>query len=211
MTKHFPILPDQVPRRGSALSRHFFKGLYRAQGWKFDGEFPNLPKAVAIISPHTSNYDGLYGFLGMLGLGIEVTAFGKDSLFKTPLKGLLDWMGVIPVDRESSHGLTQQIVDTIKSKDKIWVAMAPEGTRKKAEKIRTGFYHIAMGANIPIVMFALDYEHKAIHCLGAMHPTGDYEADLDTILNRYKGNFSPKNKALLAKPLKALLEDQDQN
>lgn len=207
MNTHFPVLPEQAPHRGSALSRQFFKRVYLAQGWRFDGEFPNLPKAVAIISPHTSNYDGLYGFLAMLGLGIEVTAFGKDSLFKTPLKGLLKWMGVIPVDRSSPHGLTQQIIDVIQSKDKIWVAMAPEGTRKSAEQIRTGFYHIAMGAQIPIVMFAFDYDHKVIHCLGAIQPTGDYEKDLATILSRYKGNFSPKNMQRLAKPLKALLDD----
>ena len=207
MTNHFPTLPDQVPRRGSAFTRNMFKSLYLAQGWKFDGEFPNVPKAVAIISPHTSNYDGIYGFMAMLGLGIDVTAFVKDSLFQTPLKGLLKWMGVMPVDRTSSHGLTHQIVDVINSKEKIWIAIAPEGTRNSAEKIRTGFYHIAMGADIPIVMFALDYQKKAIHCLGAVHPTGDYDKDLNTIFEHYKGNFSPKNIELLAKPLKPLLDD----
>lgn len=209
MNHHFPLLPDQVPHRGTTISRSIFIKLYLAQGWHFDGEFPNLPKAVAIISPHTSNYDGLYGFLAMLGLGIQVTAFGKDSLFKTPLKRLLKWMGVIPVDRSSPHGLTQQIVEIINQQDKIWVAMAPEGTRKNAEKIRTGFYHIAMGAQIPIVMFAFDYQKKSIHCLGYMQPTGNYEHDLDYILNCYKGNFSPKNVERLAKPLKALLDDSN--
>lgn len=206
MNYNFPSLPDQAPHRGTALSRRFFKKIYLAQGWHFAGEFPNLPKAVAIISPHTSNYDALYAFLAMLGLGIQVTVFGKDSLFKTPLKGLLKWMGVIPVARNSPHGLTQQIVDVVNSKDKIWIAMAPEGTRKSAEKIRTGFYHIALGADIPIVMFAFDYEHKVIQCLGSIHPTGNYEQDLATILQHYKGKFSPKNMDRLAKPLKALLD-----
>ena len=206
MKINFPILPEQAPQRGTVFSRQLFKRLYLAQGWRFDGEFPNLPKAVAIISPHTSNYDALYAFLAMLGLGIKVTAFGKDSLFQTPLKGLLKWMGVIPVDRSSPHGLTQQIVEVIQSKDKIWVAMAPEGTRKNADKIRSGFYHIATGADIPIVMFAFDYNHKIIHCLGVIHPTGNYEKDLASILQRYKGHFSPKNMNGLAKPLKALLD-----
>ena len=68
MTKNFPILPDQVPSRGTQLSRTIFKNLFLAQGWSFEGEFPNLPKAVAIISPHTSNYDGLYAFLALLGI-----------------------------------------------------------------------------------------------------------------------------------------------
>lgn len=207
MNKNFPELPDQAPQRGSTLSRQFFKRLYLAQGWRFEGEFPNFKKAVAIISPHTSNYDGLYAFLAMLGLGIKVTAFGKDTLFKTPLKGLFKWMGVIPVQRDSPQGLTQQIINIIEKEDKIWVAMAPEGTRKSAEQIKSGFYHIAQGANIPVVMFAFDYEHKIIRCLGIIHPTGDYHADLEKILSTYKGKFSPKNMQRLAKPLKELMQD----
>ena len=205
MNNKFPQLPDQAPHRGSKLSRQIFKHLYLSQGWRFEGEFPNLPKAVAIISPHTSNYDGLYAFLAMLGLGIKVTIFGKDTLFKTPLKGLFKWMGVIPVQRDSPHGLTQQIINKIHQEDKIWVAMAPEGTRKNADHIRSGFYHIALGAHIPIVMFAFDYDHKVIRCIGILKPTGDYDADLEKILATYQGQFSPKNMQRLAKPLKALL------
>lgn len=89
-TQLFPVLPDQVPSRGSPLSRAIFKKLFLAQGWKFDGEFPNLAKAVAIISPHTSNIDAWHGFLALLGIGIKITIFGKNTLFDTPLKPLLD-------------------------------------------------------------------------------------------------------------------------
>lgn len=211
MNKNFPKRPEQAPHRGTLLSRQLFKCLYLAQGWRFEGEFPNLPKAVAIISPHTSNFDGLYAFLAMLGLGIKVTIFGKDSLFKTPLKSILYWVGVIPVARDSPHGLTQYIIDDIQKKEKIWVAMAPEGTRKNAEHIRTGFYRIAQGANIPIVMFAFDYDQKLIRCLGVFHPSGDYEKDLAQIFARYKGHFSPKNLKRLAQPLKALLLEDNNN
>ncbi|MGO3384629.1 MAG: acyltransferase, partial [Acinetobacter guillouiae] len=84
---------------------------------------------------------------------------------------------------------------------------APEGTRKKAEKIKSGFYHIAMGANIPIAIFSLDYEKKRIHCLGTLQPTGDYEQDLAEILSRFKGNFSPKRPKLLSIPLQKLLKN----
>lgn len=205
MNNKFPNLPDQAPHRGSKWSRFIFKYIYLALGWRFVGEFPNLPKAVAIISPHTSNFDGLYSFLAMLGLGIRVTIFGKDSLFKTPFNKILSWIGVIPVQRDSPHGLTQQIVNIINHEDKVWIAMAPEGTRKSAEHIRSGFYHIAIGANIPIVMFAFDYDHKTIRCLGVIKPSGQYEHDLNQILAHYRGNFSPKNFKRLAKPLKNLL------
>ena len=207
MSQNFPIIPDQVPQRGTSISRNIFKNLYLVQGWGFEGEFPNLPKAVVFIAPHTSNYDGLYAFLAMLGIGVKVTIFGKDSLFKPPLKALFEWIGVIPVQRDSPHGLTQQIVKVIQQQDKIWIAIAPEGTRKKAEKIKSGFYHIAMGTNIPIAIFSLDYEKKRIHCLGTLQPTGDYEQDLAEILSRFKGNFSPKRPKLLSIPLQKLLKN----
>ena len=204
MTKKFPILPDQVPSRGTQLSRTIFKNLFLAQGWRFEGEFPNLPKAVAIISPHTSNYDGLYAFLALLGLGLNVTIFGKDTLFKSPFKGVFEWIGVIPVERNSTHGLTQQIVNIINARDKIWIAIAPEGTRKTAQTIKSGFYHIAHGAQIPIIMFAFDYDHKVIRCLGVLHPSDHYEHDLEKILNTYKGKFSPKIAERLAIPLQKI-------
>ncbi|WP_180190639.1 1-acyl-sn-glycerol-3-phosphate acyltransferase [Acinetobacter sp. YH01009] len=200
-TQLFPVLPDQVPSRGSPLSRAIFKKLFLAQGWKFDGEFPNLAKAVAIISPHTSNIDAWHGFLALLGIGIKITIFGKNTLFDTPLKPLLDWVGVIPVQRENPHGLTHEIAEIVQATDQIWIVMAPEGTRKKADKIRSGFYYIAYEAQIPIVMFSFDYAKKTIHCLGVFEPSGDFETDLEKILKIYDGKFSPKNPEWLALPL----------
>lgn len=197
----FPILPQSVPSRGSALSRKFFKQLFLAQGWKFEGEFPNLAKAVAIISPHTSNIDAWIGFNALLGLGLDITIFGKDSLFRTPLKPILEWVGVIPVVRDTPHGQTQQIIDVIQRKEKIWVGMAPEGSRKAPEKIRSGFYHIAHGAHLPLVMFGFDYETKTIRILGVYQTTGNFEADLDNILSYYTGKISAKNPEWIAKPL----------
>lgn len=201
MSAHFPTLPDQVPARGSSLSRTIFKKIFLAQGWHFEGEFPNLPKAVAIISPHTSNIDAWHGFTALLGLGIKITIFGKHTLFNTPSTPLLEWIGVIPVNRSIQQGTTQQIINFIDTQEQIWVGMAPEGTRKQAESFRSGFYRIALGANIPIVMFSFDYNRKTIHCLGVFQPTGNYEQDLERILNRYVGKFSPKNPQWLAKPL----------
>ncbi|WP_111885591.1 1-acyl-sn-glycerol-3-phosphate acyltransferase [Acinetobacter sp. CFCC 11171] len=200
-TQLFPVLPDQVPSRGSPLSRAIFKTLFLAQGWKFDGEFPNLAKAVAIISPHTSNIDAWHGFLALLGIGIKITIFGKNTLFDTPLKPLLDWVGVIPVQRENPHGLTREITEIVQATDQIWIGMAPEGTRKKADKIRSGFYYIAYEAQIPIVMFSFDYVKKTIHCLGVFEPSGDFETDIGKILKIYDGKFSPKNPEWLALPL----------
>ena len=118
--RQFPQLPDQVPQRGTASSRALFKKIFLAQGWQMVGEFPNLPKPVAIISPHTSNIDAWHGFTALLGLGIQITIFGKHTLFKTPLKPLLNWIGVIPVVRHSPQGHTQDIVEIVRKKNLDW-------------------------------------------------------------------------------------------
>jgi hypothetical protein len=137
--------------------------------------------------------------------------FGKDSLFRFPFKSLLKWIGIIPVKRNSNNGLTVQAVEKIHSTDKIWIALAPEGTRKRAEKIKSGFYWIAYQADIPIVMFSFDYKHKKVYCLGIMQPTGNYEADLEYILKQYQGKFFPKKPEWLALPLQKLLENAGKN
>ena len=205
-TTRFPKLPPLVPSRGGKLSQTLFKQLFLAQGWQLKGEFPNLPKAVAIISPHTSNIDAWLGFNALLGLDIQITIFGKDSLFRTPLKPILEWIGVVPVVRDTPQGHTRQIVDVINKTDRIWVGMAPEGSRKAPEKIRSGFYHIAKAAHLPIVMFSFDYDIKTIHILGVYHLTGDYEYDLEQIYKHYEGKFSAKNPDWVAKPLQKLLK-----
>lgn len=200
----FPQLPSQLPHRGNAMSRACFQFLYQKQGWRMLGDIPNHPKAVAIVAPHSSNLDAWYGFILMLALGLDLTILGKDSLFSTPLAPLLRWIGVIPVERNEAHGLTQQIVQHINSQEKIWIGLAPEGTRKNAASFRTGFYHIAHSAQIPIVIFALDYQCKAIRCLGDLFPSGDYAADLAQILERYAGQFSAKKPEYLSKPLQMI-------
>ena len=205
-TTRFPKLPPLVPSRGGKLIQILFKQLFLAQGWQLKGEFPNLPKAVAIISPHTSNIDAWLGFNALLGLDIQITIFGKDSLFRTQLKPILEWIGVVPVVRDTPQGHTRQIVDVINKTDRIWVGMAPEGSRKAPEKIRSGFYHIAKAAHLPIVMFSFDYDIKTVHILGVYHLTGDYEYDLEQIYKHYEGKFSAKNPDWVAKPLQKLLK-----
>lgn len=204
MQTSFPELPDQLPHRGTTWGRTLCRKIYQAQGWSIEGEIPNFPKAVAIVSPHTSNIDGWYALLAMAGLGLKVTILAKDSLFKPPLEVFIRWLGMIPVDRSSPHGLTEQVVHAIEQHERIWIALAPEGTRKRATKIRSGFYHIAYRAQIPIVMFAFDYEKKAIRCLGHILPTGNYEEDLKLIFQHYDGKLSPKNGAWIAEPLQNL-------
>ena len=202
----FPKCPQQVPARGSVLSRALFKRLYSLAGWSVQGEIPDLPKAVAIFAPHTSNIDGWHAFLAIFGLGIQIQVLGKHSLFKPPFRHFLDWVGIMPVDRSSPHGLTQQVIQRIQTQDKIWVGIAPEGTRLHASKIRSGFYQIALGANVPIVIFSIDYQQKILYCRGHYHLTGDYESDLAHILQQYEDHFYPKHLHRLSVPLQKQLK-----
>ncbi|WP_288387621.1 1-acyl-sn-glycerol-3-phosphate acyltransferase [uncultured Acinetobacter sp.] len=207
MTQFFPDLPDRVPQRGTALSRRMCRQLFLAQGWRIEGEFPNVPKAVAIIAPHTSNLDAWYGFLAIGGLGIKITVLGKDSLFTPVSTPVLNWLGLIPVQRSKRTGLTEQVVQAIEQHERIWIGMAPEGTRKQASTFKSGFYHIALKAYIPIVIFSFDFDHKTIYCLGAFSPTGDYQQDLTAIMQRFEGKVSAKRPDRLSRPLQNLVKN----
>ncbi len=207
MSKKFPDLPHQIPHRGNPISRALFKKLFLIQGWQIQGTLPNHAKAVAIVAPHTSNLDAWYGFLAIWGLGIKISVLGKDSLFKPVLKPILHWLGLIPVHRDQVNGLTEQVVNIIRQQDQIWIGMAPEGTRKQASKIKSGFYHIAMKAQIPIVIFSFDFQHKTIYCLGDFFPTGDYAQDLNEMMQRFEGKFSAKRPERLSLPLQNLVKN----
>ena len=175
--------------------------IIKALGWKLI-EPPNRPARMLIVAyPHTSNWDALYALLTGLALELRANWAAKDSLFFWPIGGLLQRLGGIPVNRRQRTGFVDQMVERFASDPNCILIMAPEGTRKKADKIKSGFYYIAYEAHIPIVMFSFDYENKTIHCLGVFEPTGHFEQDLEQILQRYVGKFSPKNPDWLAKPL----------
>lgn len=200
-TNNFPTLPPLVPKRGSATTHFLWKQTFLAHGWQFKGEIPNLPKALIIVAPHTSNIDGWFAAMTIFSLGIKITVMGKDSLFKPPFKKLLHWLDVFPVKRSSPEGIIEQIKNKFDSHQAIWVAMSPEGTRSGAEKWKSGFYRIATAAKVPLVMVGFDYKLKQIIFLGVFHPTGDYEKDLKEIQAKYYG-ITPFHPDKLSYPLR---------
>lgn len=206
MSGFFPILGDQIPQRGTRFSRAGFQLLLRLQGWRFVGEIPNIPKAVAIFAPHTSNLDGWYGFQAMCAVGLRATVLGKHTLMKPPFGGLFRWLGVLPVNRESRLGLTEQVVRYVNSQSQIWIALAPEGTRHCAPQLKTGFYQIAYQTQIPILAFTADYANKTLKFLGCFHPTGDYQADVEILLSWYEGQFSVPHPERLSQPFMQLTQ-----
>jgi 1-acyl-sn-glycerol-3-phosphate acyltransferase len=196
-------MPPLVPRRGNAFSHQLWQGILHSHGWTVTGEIPNVPKAMVIAAPHTSNMDGWYCFMAIMSLGINITVMAKDSLFKPPFKSILHWLNVIPVKRSSPEGFIDQVVAEYQQRDQIWMAMSPEGTRNSAPKWKSGFYRIAVAANIPLVIATIDYAKRQITLKNLFYPTGNYEQDLPAILEYYRG-IQPYNPDQLSLPLKQL-------
>lgn len=171
-------LGDALPKKGNACTRFLGRSVLSVLRWTIQGEFPNRPKLVTIIAPHTSYWDFIIGMAGKLALGLYANWLGKHTVFFWPLDVLLRWLGGIPVDRSSSHGTVEQVVELFGSREKLVLGLSPEGTRKRVEKWKTGFYHIALRAGVPIVPIYLDYAHKILGIGPMMIPTGDMERDL---------------------------------
>ncbi len=173
-----PPLGENVPSRGNRLSRAVGRAVLALLGWRFEGEVPNLPRAIAIVAPHTSNWDFVVGLAAMLALGLDARWIGKDSLFRPPFGALLRWLGGTPVDRDAPEGAVEDVVRRLRQSDRLWVALSPEGTRRKVERWKTGFHRMARGAGAPIWPVAFDYARKAVVLMPPFEATDDLEADL---------------------------------
>ena len=163
------------------------RAILRAGGWRMVGALPDIPKAVLIAAPHSSNWDGLWGFAVKLGMGVKLSILGKDSLLRIPVLGsLLRWQGVIPVDRSAAHGVVDQAAEAIRSADRMWYAIAPEGTRKWVDRWKPGFWHIASRAGVPVIPAYFDYASKVVG-IGPPFVLGtDMQADIARIQRWYK-------------------------
>ena len=156
-------------------------------GWNVEGEIPNLPKLVIIAAPHTSNWDFVVGVSAKLALGLDVMWLGKDTLFRGPRGWMMRRLGGRPVDRYASHDVVRDVVGEFARRDRLIVALAPEGTRKRVERWRTGFYHIAHAARVPIVPVALNFGARAVQIGAPFTTTGDVDADIAALRQRYAG------------------------
>ena len=182
-----PRLPDCLPSRGNALSSTISRAILGAWGWNIEGEFPPQPKMVAIVAPHTSNWDFIVGILAVFAIGIRVRFLAKHTLFKPPLGWLMRWFGGMPVNREAPQGLVPQAVEAIDKAERVFLAITPAGTRSSTKPWKSGFYHIAVAARVPIFPVIFDGPKRAIRFLPAFEPSGDYEADLPRLLALYAG------------------------
>ena len=167
-----------VPRRGNGLVVGLGRALLALLGWKIEGEIPDRAKFVIAVGPHTSNWDFVVGMAAMFALDLRLMFIGKHTLFFWPLAPFLRWMGGIPVDRASHHGLVEQAVRAFEAAPKIILAIAPEGTRRRGASLKSGFLHIALGARVPVLLAALDYERRAIRLGPLFFPSATVQDDL---------------------------------
>ncbi len=184
-----PQLGDKIPSRGGPISKFFGRAILRLLGWKIDGEIPNFSKMVAIAAPHTSNWDFVIGMSALLAIGIDIHWIGKDAIFKWPFSIFWCWLGGKPVDRLHPHGVVHQTVEVFDAHEKFILGLSPEGTRKDMDHWRSGFYHMAKGANVPVFMIRFNFDRKTLELLDVFHLTDDMKADMHNMQMFFKDTF----------------------
>lgn len=162
----------------------FILGLF---GWKVitQGELPK--QYIIAVVPHTSNWDFPIGILTRTIMHQDIKFVAKESLFRPPFGGIFRWLGGYPVDRSKSNRYVDNVVDIFRKEDEFKLCIAPEGTRSKVEKLKTGFYYIAKGAGVPILLCKFDYATREVVVSEPFWPTEDAEADFAFINDFFRG------------------------
>lgn len=173
-----PHLGAAIPRRGSAAERALGRATMGVLGWRVEGEVPDLPRFIVAVGPHTSNWDFVVGAAAMFALDLRLSFLGKHTLFRWPFDRVLRWMGGIPVDRSSPHGVVSVSVSAFLREPARVLAIAPQGTRRAGAELRSGFLHIARGAGVPVTLATLDYATKRVRLGPTFMPSENTEGDL---------------------------------
>ncbi|NGY03649.1 1-acyl-sn-glycerol-3-phosphate acyltransferase [Solimonas terrae] len=184
-----------VPRRRSRLLRAIGYGVLRVFGWRIDVCMPNEPKLVVIAAPHTSNWDFVFGMATILALDLDLHWFAKHSLFSGIWGRPLRAIGGIPIDRSAPGGVVRQTAQAFENKNQLIIGLAPEGTRARVAQWKRGFYHLAMSAQVPVLIAWIDYRTKTVGADLVFRPTGDWDADMQPVFARYRrvGARKPEN------------------
>ncbi|RCS26925.1 acyltransferase [Polaribacter sp. WD7] len=162
--------------------------LHTILGWKIENNFPkHLKKYVVIAAPHTSWMDFPIAILVRLSLETMIHFIGKASLFKSPFGFIFRKLGGTPVDRSQSNNVVEVIIKLFETREEFRLALSPEGTRKKVAQWKTGFYYIAKGANVPILMVSLDFENKKVSISEPYYITSNKENDFRVFQDFFKG------------------------
>jgi 1-acyl-sn-glycerol-3-phosphate acyltransferase len=181
-----------MPQLGPSFAAPICRWILVRCGWSMPGEFPNVPKLVAIAAPHSSNWDLIWALLFKVGLRIEVRFMGKREAFFWPLGLVLRACGGIPIDRKAAKNVVGEMAAQFARQEKLWLAIAPEGTRKKVQEWKSGFWRIAHATNVPILPVYFHYPERVIGIGPLFHTSGDIDADIARIRAFY-AQFQGKN------------------
>ncbi len=184
-----------MPRRGNALTRAVGRLVLRLMRFRLVGALPPVPRCVLIAAPHTSNWDFVLGVAAMLALNLRVAWLGKHTIFRFPVAGLLRFWGGVPIDRRSAEGVVETVARQMREAAQFYLALSPEGTRRKVERWKSGFHRIARAAGVPIFTVVLNYKLRQVE-LGPLYETSDdFEADLARLQARFSAEmaYRPEN------------------
>lgn len=175
-----PSLPHRRGRTARLL-RTAARAALRLTGWRIEGALPDIPRAVVVVAPHTSNWDFVIGIAAVFALGVRVAWLGKHTLFSGPLGPLMRALDGVPVDRTRPGRAVEAAVGRLGESPRMLLGLSPEGTRRPVPRWHRGFSHIAAGAGVPIVPAALDYRARRIRLGIPIAPAGDAEVDLERL------------------------------
>ncbi|MFU6374413.1 lysophospholipid acyltransferase family protein [Metapseudomonas otitidis] len=181
---------NYLPR--NAFAEALGHAVFRLMGWRIEGQLPPLDKFVVIGAHHTSNWDFVLFIAAKFILRLNARWFGKHSIFRWPFGALMRYWGGIPIRRHLKLNTVEQAIEAFAEHRQFILVLSPEGTRRKVERWKSGFYHIACGAGVPIVPAALDFQHRRIVIGAPFQHTGNEEADLRQLLAFYRP-YVPKN------------------
>jgi 1-acyl-sn-glycerol-3-phosphate acyltransferase len=178
--------PEHLRANRGSFAQWFGRTVLRIFGWRVDGQIPNLKRLLIIGAPHTSNWDFVYAMAAILGLNIRLRWLGKHTIFKPGVLWFMEWLGGIPINRSKPQDIVDNVARLVERENGIVIGLAPEGTRKKVDKWKTGFLRMAEATDCTIFMIGLDFARKRVVLGESFEPTGDHEADLAAIMEHYK-------------------------
>lgn len=167
---------DTVPRRDYGLLRPLGHWILRRMDWRSEGAFPNQPRLVIAVAPHSSAWDFIIGAAFLYVIGLRVAFIAKHTLFFWPLGGFLRWLGGIPVNRAQPENLTDVMAAAFSKREQLWLAITPEGTRTEGVRFKSGFYRIARAAGVPILPVYFNYRRRVTGFLPLVQPGDDVVA-----------------------------------
>ncbi len=183
---HTIEIGPQVPRWHNAFLKAVGLALLRLLGWRLDIHMPNLPKFVVIVVPHTTNWEFVIGISAVFVMQLRVNWWVKHTVARWPFKGIVTWLGGIPINRGAAQGMVEQTVEAFRTRPQLVLGLTPEGTRKRVEKWKKGFYYVACKAGVPIVLAYMDYARKVVAIGPVIWPSGDYTSDTAKMLEFYR-------------------------